>query len=49
MYVDVTRSAVNGAEQVLPIVSYPVANAFERLPVNLSSEEIRAMIREILG
>jgi hypothetical protein len=31
-----------------PVV-FPVSDAFERLPVNLSADEIRAMVLELLG
>lgn len=49
MYQDLFRPAVYGAGPVPQTVTFPVPDAFERLPVNLSSDEIRAMVRELLG
>lgn len=47
MFLDVVRPAHGGAGHF--VQTKPEPDAFERLPVNLSAEEIRAMVLDVLG
>jgi len=49
MFPDIVRPAHGGAGHVVQTKSYPDPDAFECLPVNLSADEIRAMVLEVLG
>ena len=49
MSLELFRPGLHGAGPVVQAVTFPVPDAFERLPVNLSADEIRAMVRELLG
>lgn len=49
MFLQTIRPAHSGAGHFTQPVSSPAPDAFERLPVNLSSDEIRAMVLELLG
>ena len=49
MYLDVVRPAHNGAGHLVQTRTHPEPDAFERLPVNLSADEIRAMVLEVIG
>ena len=44
-----SNPAPHGAGQVPQTVFQPDPPLFERLPMNLSPEEIRAMVLEVLG
>ena len=49
MFLDVVRPAHGGAGHFAQPKPNPEPDAFERLPVNLSAEEIRAMVLDVLG
>ncbi len=58
MYLDFVTPAISGAGYAVQATAYktlitrkPAAQSdlFERLPMNLSNDEIRAMVREVLG
>lgn len=49
MFLHEVRPAHGGAGPVAHPAQFPVQDAFERLPVNLSMDEIRAMVLELLG
>ena len=49
MYQELFRPVPCGAGPVAQAVTFPVPDAFQRLPVNLSPDEIRAMVRDLLG
>ena len=54
MFLNVVYPAFRGAGEVVPCMTYESLvqtrpDAFERLPVNLSLDEIRAMVLDVLG
>lgn len=53
MFSNEIRPAQSGAGHVAyPVINpvlFPASGAFERLPVNMTPDEIRAMVLELLG
>lgn len=54
MFLDYVYPALTGAGHIVHTVNNQLSivtppDAFQRLPVNLSPEEIRAMVLEVLG
>jgi hypothetical protein len=49
MNLDVIHPAPFGAGTMLQAYFQPKPDAFERLPMNLSDEEIREMVLEVMG
>lgn len=49
MHQELFRPATYGAGLLPQTLTSSVPDAFERLPVNLTADEIRAMVRELLG
>ena len=43
------RPATSAAPSSSPNTVHPANDAFQRLPVNLSKDEIRAIVRDLLG
>ena len=44
-----TIPAPIGAGTLYPMMTFPGTNTFERVPLNLSVEEIRAMVKDVIG